>query len=179
MYGGKKRIDYPESLLTNVENESDVSENAQEDIQDQESEVSEIAQGEIQAGFIPSTLWCNPDWEVVQSAQDSSSDSDTGPKIDTASAIYVSREFMKATGQTENVIAVPKTFPLSDPPTEGELAEQAVFEKLREAAKKIEGLKMIMLSGLRTTGVTKETDKGKLSIKEIDFRNGFYVCFYI
>ena len=113
MHGVKKRrIDYPESLLTNVENESDVSENAQEDIQDQESEVSEIAQGEIQAGFIPSTLWCNPDWEVVQSAQETLSDSHLTPKIDAASAIYVSREFMKATGQKENVIAVLNHFPL-------------------------------------------------------------------
>ena len=174
-----RRIDYPESLLTNVESESDISENAPEDIQDQDSEVSEIAQGEIQAGFIPSTLWCNPDWEVVQSAQETLNDSDAGPKIDTASAVYVSREFMNATGQNDNVITVPKTFPLSDPPTEGELAEKAVFEKLQEAAKKIKGLKLIMLSGLRTTGVSKDTDQGKFSIKEIDFRNGFHVRLHI
>ena len=170
----KRRLDYPESLVENFEKEN-VGGNTEENILDNESEASEIVKEELQAGFIPSTLWCNPDWKVVQSAQETLTDSDTGPKIDTASAVYVSREFMKATKQNENVITVPKTFPLSDPPTEGELAEKAVFEKLREAAKKIKGLKMIMLSGLRTTGVMKETDEGKLSIKEIDFRNGFYV----
>ena len=106
----------------------------------------------------------NPDWEVVQSAQETLPDSDTIHKVDTASAVYVSREFMKATEQNENVITVPKTFPLSGPPKEGELAEKEVFEKLKEAAKKI------LKKQTRGNCISKRLIIGKVSMFVFTFK---------
>ena len=122
----------------------------------------------------PPILWSNLDWSVVQAAQEKTTFSATVP-ADEALSAYIGKEFLTLTKQQENeVISVPATFPTSNNPSLGEEAEKRVFDCLKKAASKIDGLQMVLFNGLRCVGIAEPG--GKNLIREIDFRSKFHKC---
>ena len=134
-----------------------------------------MKQLEEQSEFVPSYLWGNPDWKIVHQGKEALSNEDSSSELEAVTAAYVSRQFMSSTNQKKDVITVPNTYSVIESSTEGEKAEALVFNRLKEASSRIDGLKLILFSGLRTAGVMKDEDQGKVSIKEIDFREGLLV----
>ena len=126
-------------------------------------------------------LWSTPGWEVIQPAQTTPTNSGTVPSQE-AEAEYISREFLSLTDQSDRIKSVPKTFPLSPNPSDGEKAEEKVFHSIKEAGAKIDNLRLIVFNGVRTTGVDDATKKKKL-IREVDFvvymeyQSKFYLSF--
>ena len=115
-------------------------------------------------------LWIK-DWKIIQTPQSTHRTEEVNSERMILSE-YIAHEFPKiteqGTEQSSNVYSVPHTFPLSLVPTDGEKAEQMVFDKLKGLEKKIPGLKMVFFNGLRYTGI-RQTDGGNKSFKEIDF----------
>ena len=111
---------------------------------------------------------CSKDlWSVVQPAQNDPNDDCSVPSEE-AEANYISREFLNVWGQHgKSVISVPKTFPTSEDPTDGELAEKALFDILKEAGSNDQDLRLIIFNGLRSTEADDST-AGLKQIREMD-----------
>ena len=112
-----------------------------------------------------SNLYGNVAWSVVQPAQQDPL-ADSCVPSEEAEAAYISNEFLNVwKKQGQSVISVPKTFP--DPKNDGEKAEKALFEVLKEAGSNDPDLRLIIFNGLRSTGAADENSDLKL-IREID-----------
>ena len=112
-------------------------------------------------------LYGNDDWSVVQPATEDPTSDDFIPSEE-AEANFISNEFINVWDQADkSVICVPKTFPLSENPTDGEKAEKKVFDVLKEAGTSDPDLRMVIFSGLRSTGPDDKNSGLKL-IREID-----------
>jgi len=110
-------------------------------------------------------LYGNVAWSVVQPAQEDPL-ADSCVPSEEAEAAYISNEFLNVWDkQGQSVISVPKTFP--DPKTDGEKAEKALFEVLKEAGSNDPNLRLIIFNGLRSSGAADENSDLKL-IREID-----------
>ena len=112
-----------------------------------------------------SNLYGNVAWSVVQPAQEDPL-ADSCVPSEEAEAAYISNGFLNVWDkQGQSVITVPKTFP--DPKTDGERAEKALFDVLKEAGSNDPDLRLIIFSGLRSTGADDKNSGLKL-IREID-----------
>ena len=112
-------------------------------------------------------MYGNDDWSVAQPATEDPTDDGYVPSEE-AEANYISNEFLNVWNQEDkSVICVPKTFPESENPTDGELAEKKVLDVLKEAGTSDPDLRVVIFSGLRSTG-TDDKNPGLKLIREID-----------
>ena len=89
-----------------------------------------------------SLLWSDPRWRICQPAQEDAGKAASVPSEE-AEAAYISQEFLNLSGQSSTVICVPTHFLLSPERRRDELAEEQVFNWIKELGE-IEGMRKIV-----------------------------------